>query len=398
MNELIRYSHYRISETSLDFSRYLMQEIDWNHRLIGITGSRGTGKTTLMLQYLKKNFGLSEKAIYLSLDNIHFLKNNLLQIAEDLYNNGVRHLFLDEVHRYPTWAIEIKNIYDIFRELKIVFSGSSSLQILKAEADLSRRTAIYKLRTMSFREYLALSEKKEFKPFTLEYLLENHKELAAELTAKFQPLPLFNSYLKGGTYPFFTESQAKFPERLQSTVNVILETDIPAVEKITYSSIISMKRILALISDAVPFKPNISELSRKSGVTRDVLLKLISLLERSGILMLLRQDASPTGYLTKPEKIYLDNTALLYALSPGREPEKGTLRETFFAGQLLAGHQVTIPAEGDFMVDNRILFEVGGKNKTTRQIWHSGNAFIGADDIVTGYRNVIPLWLFGLLY
>lgn len=398
MIEFIRYSHSRITDTSLDFSRSMMKEIDWSHRLIGITGSRGTGKTTLMLQHLKKNFGVSESALYLSLDNIYFLKTNLVDIAEDFYNNGGRFLFLDEVHRYPSWSIEIKNIYDTFRDLNIVFSGSSALQIHKAEADLSRRTAIYNLQVMSFREYLALSEGLVFPTYKLNDILQNHQEIASELARKFQPLPMFSKYLQGGTYPFFIESQAKFPERLLSTVHVILETDIPAVEKITYSSIVSLKRILAFIAESVPYKPNISELSRKAGVSRDVLLRLISLLERSGILRLLRQDSSPTGYLTKPEKIYLDNTALLYALSPGKVPEKGTLRETFFASQLTANHNVTIPEEGDFFVNNEILFEIGGKNKTTKQVKHSGHAFIAADDTVTGYRNIVPLWLFGFMY
>lgn len=398
MNELTRYSHSRVNETPLSFSRALLKEIDWDHRLNGITGARGIGKTTLMLQFIKQKYQTDGQALYVSLDHLYFLKNSLLSFTEDFYINGGRHLFLDEVHRYPNWSMEVKNIYDTFTRLKIVFSGSSALQIHKAEADLSRRTAMYNLRTMSLREYIELSRGLQIKPVSLNDILENHVELAGEIAGLIKPIPVFKEYLQGGAYPFYVESATKFPDRLLSAIHVILEMDIPAVEKVNYSSIVSLKRILAFIADSVPYKPNISELSRKSGVARDVLLKMIGLLERSGILLLLRQSSEPTGYLTKPEKIYLDNTALLYALSPGREPETGTLRETFFANQLMNNHQLTIPDKGDFLIDNEYIFEIGGKNKTSRQIKNTDKAFVAADDIETGYRNVIPLWLFGFLY
>lgn len=398
MQNLYRYSSSLITDSDLRFKRYLFNQIDWNDRLIGITGARGIGKTTLLLQRIKQSFGTSEEALYVSLDNFYFLKKSLFELAEEFSVNGGKFLFIDEVHRYPTWSSEIKNIYDTFRNLKIVFSGSSALQIFKAEGDLSRRASMYKLGSMSLREYIELAHNVVFQSYTLSELLEHHIDIASEITTRIKPLPIFKDYLKGGAYPFYLGSSASFHQRLLSAVNVIIENDLMAIEHFSYTTLVHLRRLLALIADSVPFKPNISELSRKTGISRDILLRLIDLLEKSELLISLRQDSSPTGYLTKPEKIYLNNTSLLYSLTLNQNPETGTLRETFFVNQLRENHLVNLPKKGDFIVEGKFVFEVGGRNKTTQQIADLPEAFIVQDDIEVGYRNRIPLWLFGFLY
>jgi hypothetical protein len=398
MQNLYRYSSSLITDSDLRFKRYLFNQIDWNDRLIGITGARGIGKTTLLLQHIKQSFGTSEEALYVSLDNFYFLKKSLFELAEEFSVNGGKFLFIDEVHRYPTWSSEIKNIYDTFRNLKIVFSGSSALQIFKAEGDLSRRASMYKLSSMSLREYIELAHNVVFQSYTLSELLEHHIDIASEITTRIKPLPIFKDYLKGGSYPFYLGSSASFHQRLLSTVNVIIENDLMAIEHFSYTTLVHLRRLLALIADSVPFKPNISELSRKTGISRDILLRLIDLLEKSELLISLRQDSSPTGYLTKPEKIYLNNTSLLYSLTLNQNPETGTLRETFFVNQLRENHLVNLPKKGDFIVEGKFVFEVGGRSKTAQQIADLSEAFIVQDDIEVGYRNRIPLWLFGFLY
>jgi len=398
MQNLFRYSSGLVSETNLRFTRYLFNQIDWNDRLIGITGARGIGKTTLLLQKIKHSYGNNQDALYVSLDNFYFLKKSLFELAEEFSINGGKYLFIDEVHRYPTWSTEIKSIHDTFQNLSIVFSGSSALQILKAEGDLSRRASMYKLGSMSLREYIQLADKGTFESYSITELLDNHIDVAREITKSIQPIPLFREYLKGGAYPFYVGSSATFHQRLLSTVNVIIENDLMAIEHFSYSTLVHIRRLLSFITDSVPFKPNISELSRKTGISRDILLKLIDLLEKSELLISLRQDSSPTGYLTKPEKIYLNNTALQYSLSLNQNPETGTLRETFFANQVKQNHRVTILERGDFLIDNRFTFEVGGKNKTNRQIADINDAYVVQDDIEIGFRKIIPLWLLGFLY
>ena len=398
MQNLVRYSDALIAEINLNFTRYLYESIKWDDRLLGITGARGIGKTTLMLQYIRRTYGISPLALYVSLDHFYFQKNNLFDLAEEFYINGGRHLFIDEVHRYPTWSSELKNVYDNFPKLKIVFSGSSALQIFKAEADLSRRAVMYKLGPMSIREYLALTRKINAGSWTLSEILKDHVQITREIQQKIQIIPVFNEYLKGGVYPFFNESTAKFEQRLMNTVNVIIENDLMAIERFSYSTLVNIRRILAFIADSVPFKPNISELARKTGVSRDILLRIIDLLEKSDLLLLLKQDSVPTGYLTKPDMIYLHNTALLYCLSQNQNPEKGTLRETFFVNQLHENHSVNISQKGDFLIDNQFVFEIGGKGKSGKQIMGIENSFIVQDDIEIGYKNFIPLWLFGFLY
>ncbi|MEZ5197571.1 MAG: AAA family ATPase [Bacteroidales bacterium] len=358
----------------------------------------GTGKTTLMLQHIKNTFGASGDTLYVSLDDYYFTQHRLFDLAEKFYMNGGLHLFIDEVHKYPSWSIDIKNIYDIFPELKIVFSGSSALQLHKATGDLSRRAAMYHLHELSFREYLNLTLKTNFESILISDILSNHQKLAGDIVKNIRITALFKNYLQNGAYPFFTEAKGQYYDRLINTVNTIIENDLPAIENINYQSVHKLRKLISLIADSVPFKINISELSRKSGLSRDVLIRLLDLLDRASLITNIRQKGAPTGHLTKPDKIYLNNTTLLHALNTNQQVSSGTIRETFFMNQLMQKHQLHSVKIGDFLVDGKYIFEIGGKNKTSNQIAGLSNAYIAADDIEYGYNNTIPLWLFGFLY
>ena len=398
MQNLFKYSQIRVNNISNKFVRYIYDQIAWDDRLIGITGARGTGKTTLMLQIIKEKFNNSNKAIYVSMDDFYFTQNRLFDFAEEFYLNGGRYLFIDEVHKYSTWSTEIKNLYDIFTDLNIVFSGSSALQLHKSEGDLSRRVAMYHLHELSFREYINLSQKTDYPKFTLVDIIKNHNQIVPELIKNKSIIPEFNEYLEKGVYPFFIEAKAQFYDRLINTVNVIIVNDLQATDKINYQTTVKLKKIISLIADSVPFKINISELSRKSGFSRDVLLRLLEALDRANLINTLRQSSGPTGHLTKPEKIYLNNSALLKALNTNNNFSVGTLRETFFFNQLSQNHIVSYPQKGDFLVNEKYLFEIGGKDKNNKQIAGIDNAYIAADGIEYGFENKIPLWLFGFLY
>jgi uncharacterized protein len=384
--------------TSVEIVRSLYYTIDWRQRLIGILGARGTGKTTLMLQFIKQNYTNPTDALYVSLDKMVLFNQSLYEVADWFYKSGGVHLFLDEVHKYPTWAIEVKSIYDDFPSLKIVFSGSPALLLQKAEADLSRRASVYRLHNLSFREFIHFSSGLEFPQVTLDDILQNHTGIANNINLKIRPLAHFGEYLATGAYPYYFENKVLYLDRVAATVKTIIENDLMPIGSFSYSSLISMQKVLSMIADSVPFKPNISELSRKAGIARDILLKMIDLLVRADLLMTLRQNSMPTGYLTKPEKLYLQNTTLSGALSFNRQPDIGSVRETFFLNQVGYGHQVTLPDAGDFLVDSLHIFEIGGSNKTSRQIKGIDNSFVAQDKIETGYGNVIPLWLFGFLY
>jgi uncharacterized protein len=398
MKNFFEISSRLTGSTSVEIVRSLYHTIDWNQRLIGILGARGTGKTTLMLQFIKQNYTNPTDALYVSLDKMVLFNQSLYEVADWFYISGGVHLFLDEVHKYPTWAIEVKSIYDDFPSLKIVFSGSPALLLQKAEADLSRRASVYRLHNLSFREFIHFSSGLEFPQVTLDDILQNHTGIANNINLKIRPLAHFGEYLATGAYPYYFENKVLYLDRVAATVKTIIENDLMPIGSFSYSSLISMQKVLSMIADSVPFKPNISELSRKAGIARDILLKMIDLLVRADLLMTLRQNSMPTGYLTKPEKLYLQNTTLSGALSFNRQPDIGSVRETFFLNQVGYGHQVTLPEAGEFLVDSQHTFEIGGSNKTSRQIKGIDNSFVVQDNLETGYGNVIPLWLFGFLY
>ena len=398
MVNLYKTSYQLLGRTDVSFVRYLYPTIRWKNRLIGITGARGTGKTTLLLQHVKKNFGNAPKdALYVSLDNIWFSRNRLFDLANDFDKMGGKYLFLDEVHKYDNWSQEIKNIYDSLPDLKVVFTGSSMLEIYKGNADLSRRAIHYTLNGLSFREFLLFEKGIEFPVIELKDLLDNHLTLASQVNEKIKPLPLFQQYLREGFYPYYKEDNELYGDKLLHTVNVILETDLPSVENIEIHTINKIKQLLFIIAQRVPFSPNIKELASMLVVSRKSLLNYLTYLEKAQLLNLLQQDVSGLRTLAKPEKIYLNNTNLAYALE-NVKPDIGNLRETFFLNQLKAVSAVTSAKRADFTVDKNYIFEVGGKNKGHEQIMGLKNAYLALDNLEYGFGNKIPLWMFGMLY
>lgn len=396
METLFRTYNRLVQQVDCRHLRYLYNQIDWKDRLVGIKGARGVGKTTMMLQYIKLNFTDWTKALYVSLDHIWFSQHSLLELVEYHYTHGGTHLFLDEVHRYPNWSIELKNIYDSYPDMHVIFTGSSLLEIDYSIADLSRRCRLYQLRGLSFREYLSFEEVADFPVLSLEEILRGHVMTATRLTAKVKLLPWFEKYMEKGYYPFYRDSEDGYYVRILQIVNTILENDIPAVENIEFESIQKTKRLLVILSEMVPFTLNVSTLCGTLAVSRNHLLKLLQLLERSALLYELYSSAKGLKQLVKPEKILFDNTNLVMAL--GNKTEVGTLRETFFANQVRGIGQLRMPEEGDFLLNEQYLFEVGGKGKGYQQIRNKENSFVVADGIEIGMGNKIPLWLFGFLY
>jgi len=379
------------------FRRYLFSLIPADQRLVIIKGARGTGKTTLLLQLMQSLETKHYEKIYISLDNIYFLENNLFDVTDWFRKQGGKYLFLDEIHKYPRWAAEIKNIYDHFPELSLFCTGSSALNIHKGEVDLSRRALVFKLNELSIREYLELSSQIQPGKFSLTDILDNHNEISLEILQKIKPLRVFHEYLLNGTYPYFMEGTSFYHERLRAGITTNLETDLPAHENISYHSIIQIKKLLYILSESVPFTPNISELSLKMGIYRDVLLRYLFLLEKSELLYQLRRENKGVSYLSKPEKLYLHNPNIAMALSP-LKPDMGNLRETFLLNQLSVNHEVTFPGNGDFLIDDKFTIEAGGKSKSHKQISGVPDSYIAADNIETGSGNKIPIWLFGFLY
>ncbi len=391
-------TYYRLIErTNFPHRRYLYNAIHWQERLIGIKGARGVGKTTILLQHIHDCFPDRKKALYVSLDQLWFSEHSIMELAEYHYTHGGTHLFLDEVHRYQGWVRELKNIYDSYPELNVVFTGSSLLELDSSVADLSRRCRMYEMKGLSFREYLSFQNAISLQPVTLIDILDKHEQIAASLTAQIKVLPLFEEYLSRGYYPFYHETDAEgFRERLERIVMTVLENDIPAMENLEYETIYKTKRLMVILAEMVPFTLNVTTLCSTLGMSRNQLIRLLSLLERSALIRQLFTEAKGLKQLVKPEKILFENPNLMYALSP--QVEAGTLRETFFASMLSHSHKLQAPKVGDFLVDGSFLFEIGGKGKGFKQIRNIENSYVAADGIEIGYDNKIPLWLFGLMY
>lgn len=397
MNRLVAKYKEKLEGISLSTTRKYIDRVDWSDRLIGIRGSRGVGKTTLLLHYLKKKYKSSEKALYVSLDDIYFTDNKLYYLAERFYKSGGKTLVLDEVHKYPNWAIEVKNIYDDFFDLQVIFSGSSLLQMQKSKADLSRRAVIYNMPGLSFREFLNFELKEDFKPYTLDEIITNHEMISSEVISKVKPLEFFSKYLNYGYFPFHLENKKTFHIRLNETILTVLEVDLPQVVNINVSNIRSMKKLLSIISSAVPFKPNLTSLSHKSGISINTLKAYLQYLRQAELIIMLPKKGKSLNSMSKPEKVFLHNSSMMYNLAD-ENANIGNIRETFFANQFSHFHEMTAPDNGDFMIDEKYTFEIGGKNKTRKQIIDLENAFVVKDDIEIGYKNEIPLWLFGFMY
>ncbi len=386
-----------MGQTSTTFHRYLYNKVNWNNRLIAIKGARGVGKTTMLLQTIKEHFSQNpEKALYVSLDNLWFANHSLSEVVEYHYTHGGTHLFIDEVHKYPSWQTLIKNIYDEYPDLHVAFTGASMLKIDYSKADLSRRMADYSLHGLSFREFLAFEAGINYPVVPLERLLVEHVNIGMQITSQVKILPLFEKYLEYGYYPFYKEERDGFSDRLKKVVYAVLNEDVPAVEDVTYSTIQKLRRMLMILAERVPQTPKMNELYSILETNREQGLKMLNQLQRAGLLKLLATEAKEFQHLVKPNKIYLNNPNLMHALT--ERTDKGTLRETFFINQLSAVAIINYPCKGDFLVNRKYLFEVGGKGKSFEQIADVPDSFLAVDDIEVGHGNRIPLWMFGLIY
>lgn len=398
MESLFEKYRQKLHATNTTFVRGIMGEINWNSRLIGIKGARGIGKTTLLLQYIKLNLSCeTENTLYVTLDNIWFSNHSLIDLVDYFVKRGGKNLFLDEVHKYPNWSQELKNIYDDFPMLKVVFTGSSLLEILNARADLSRRASVYYMQGLSFREYLSIETGIQLETHSLEALLKNHLQIAEAIGSKLKPLHYFENYLKTGYYPFYKEDPDWYFISLHEIINLMLEIELPQLRGVDLAYIHKIKQLLLIISESLPFVPNVSKLSEKIGINRTTLLLYLHYLDEIGLTLNLFKASGGMSKLQKPDKIFLENTNLMMALSP-KFANVGNMRETFFANQLSNKHKISYAIQGDFLVDGIFIFEIGGKNKNTKQLKNLDNAFVAADNLEFGFSNTIPLWLFGFLY
>lgn len=398
MEKLIELFRKKMTGPLPAFERELERKINWNARLISVRGSRGTGKTTLFLQHIKKTFSNNlNKVLYVNLDNIYFSNNTLVELAEKFASRGGTHLFIDEVHKYENWSKEIKNLYDDFPELHIAFTGSSLLEILNGRADLSRRILVYELTGLSFREYLSLIKAHDFPIFTLEEILKNNEQISAEIASKIKPFEFFDDYLSFGYYPYFLEGKDDYFNRLNETLNMILEVELPMLRGLEIAYIPRIKKLLAVIGESAPFIPNITQLAAKIGISRQTLLIYLKYLEDAKLINQLYKKSRGLSVLEKPEKILMENTNLI-ELFNGENANTGSRRETFVLNQLLHSHKVDFSEESDFFVDSKYTFEVGGKNKKRKQIQEIPDSYIIADNIEFGTDRRIPIWLLGFMY
>lgn len=393
MEYLLRLSKDLAYNTPVFPRRFLHDKIDWTWRLIGIRGARGTGKTTLLLQQMKD----MEQAVYMSLDDIYFSSHSLRETVEALRMRGYNQFYLDEVHKYPDWSRELKNLYDYYPDLKIVFTGSSIIELGKLDVDLSRRAVLYDLPGLSFREYLFLTGIHAGAAYPLNTLIEEHQTISRELCQSFRPFAHFETYLREGYYPYFLEGRQHYLQRLRQVIKLVLETDLAQAEGARVQQVQKLARLLKFLAESTPFKPNVLNLSRHLELDRATVMRYLLHLENARLIGTLHVRGGGLSSLQKPEKVYLDNTNLAYALQEN-EPVEGSLRETFFFNQVSAVVETSAPDSADFLVANRYLFEVGGKGKKRRQLLGTQDSYLVLDGIEAGTADQIPLWLFGFLY
>lgn len=388
MERLYEFFNKKIKETPIDFHRYKYSEVKWSGRFFGVVGPRGVGKSTMLLQYIKENLSTAD-TLYVSADHLYFTTNSLVDLADRFVKMNGKHLFIDEIHKYPEWSRELKQIYDTHSELQVVISGSSILDIYKGMADLSRRVPIYEMQGLSFREYLMLFHGIEVPAYSLEDILA-HK-VSIPIT---HPLPLFQDYLKRGYYPFGYDEE--FEMELMQVINQTMEVDLPQFLETNVAIGRKLKHLLMVIAKSVPFKPVMQKLADVTGISRNNMPDYLIHMERAGMIVQLRDNTGGIRGLGKVEKLYLDNTNLIYTLTP-KEAEIGNVRETFFMNQMRVRHDAVSSSVSDFQIDD-MTFEIGGRKKGQKQIESVPNGYIVKDDIETGYANVIPLWAFGFNY
>ncbi len=397
MIHLLEQSEHLINNIPLHFRRYIYGQIQWNNRLIGFKGARGTGKTTMLLQWLKEQNLASYQAAYFSLDDLYFTSHSLKETAVDFHKHGGKILILDEVHKYKTWSTEIKNLYDFYPDLKIIFTGSSIMDISRQEGDLSRRALMYELPGLSFREFLSIKENITLPALTLQELLEQPSHVKKLMAEGFRPFEYFHEYLSKGYYPFYLDDPESYYHRLKQLIRTIVEYDMAELRDFDIRNAKKMLQLIYLIAQQVPFKPNLTALAKKSNLHRNSLNSYLHYLEQAKIITLLYPQGKSVAILQKPEKIFLNNTNLQYAMAEGNV-EIGSVRETYFLSQLSPVYQINMPKHGDFVVENKYIFEIGGKGKGGKQLRGVKNSWLVKDDIEIPVSGVLPLWMFGLLY
>jgi predicted AAA+ superfamily ATPase len=384
MEQLKVHFHKLLRETNTGFQRSVFNEINWNARMIGLTGARGVGKTTLVLQHIKLDLQTAD-TLYVVADDFYFADKRLLDLADEFEKRGGKTLFIDEIHKYADWSRELKLIYDYHPQLKVVFTGSSILDIKKGVADLSRRAVMYHMHGLSFREFLSMYKNVTAPVFPLAEVLQ-HK---VEIPGIVHPLPLFEEYIRQGYYPFMQDED--FAIRIRQIVNQTLEVDIPQFANMNVATGRKLKQLMAVIAKSVPFKPNFTQIASVLETSRNNIADYFLYIEEAGLIGQLRNEN-----WDKVDKIYLDNSNLLYNLADAT-PDIGNVRETFFFNQLRTKHEVCVSPVSDFRIDD-MTFEVGGKSKSKKQIKDVEHGFVIRDNIEFGYDNIVPLWQFGFLY
>ena len=385
------FEHYRnkLAFTKTAFVRSLEQNIDWKSSLIGIRGPRGVGKSNLMLQHIKKVFREDySRALYASLDDLYFADNSLSHLAEQFIRRGGTHLFLDEVHKYPKWDQAVKNLHDNYPGLSIVYAGSSLLE---------KQAHTYDMQGLSFREYLAFNTNREYPIFSLEDILTRTEEISAEIASEIKPFKYFDNYLRMGYYPFFILGEKNYLSRMNETINMILDIELPILRNMETSSIPKIRKLLAVISKASPCVPNVASLASHIGVARQTLLSYLKHLEEGNLIVLLYKGARGTGSLVKPDRLYLENSNLMHYLMDHEAAPSDSL-ETFVLNQLKKDHDIKLTASGDFLVDDQHTFKMCSGNRKQKRAKDEGNSYIIADDIEIGSGSLIPVWLLGFLY
>ena len=396
IEKLYRISAEKVADCDVSRKRFCYDDIVWADRLVGLKGARGVGKTTLLLQKIRDSGDKAKSTLYVSLDSVWLDSKELYNLAEYHVQHNGTCIVLDEVHYLADWQRIIKNIYDDFKDLKVAYTGSSMLKIKARQGDLSRRLIDYEMPGLSFREFLGFEGVYSGPSLSLEDILRNHVEIAREIGKQFRVLPYFERYLETGYYPFYREEASHYAERIVRSVNQTLESDWPSVENVTAETIRKARKMLRILAELPPQTPKMNVLYEQLGTVRPQGLKVLYALERAGLVKLLAADYESLENLSSPEKIYCENTNLMHALVP--HADMGTARETFFINQLSNAHRLTYPKRGDFMVDDKYLFEIGGKGKTFKQIADIPHSFVVNDGVAVGIGNKIPLWLFGFLY
>jgi predicted AAA+ superfamily ATPase len=376
------------------YKRWLFHKIDFSSKLIGIKGPRGSGKSTLLLQYAKASKLPSSKIFFINCDHPAMVGTSLYEIAENFYARGGKLLMIDEIHRSKNFSQELKAIYDIF-ELQVIFSGSSALEIEHASGDLSRRAVVHDLGVLSLREFIELQTNKKFQRYTLNEIIDSHFDIASEIITKVRPLEQFNNYLEYGCYPFYTESLVDYPQKLLEVINLTIDSDLSSIYTIESSKLDKLKKVIYMLCVTKPYDINVSKLSSAVGTSWLTLSKYLECMDAGSLIHIVRAGKGMRA-VNRPDKLLLDNPNLFTVLCAS--PNIGSIRESFFVSQVGLKHQIHYHDKGDFIVQDKQVFEIGGASKTAKQLEENPYGYVVADDIEIGSNKKIPLWLFGFLY